>query len=324
MWERPRCNNCSSRKYRTFLKDITLWEYPGLFKIVECTKCKLKYLSPRPKKKFIGKYYLEDYWGRNLMDFEYKNIQLEKEREKLYKNIYKNILQVRKKGSIFDIGAGTGIFLTKFKDLGWDVDGIELSREAVKYSRKVNNIKLKTGDFNDMKLNRKSYDVVTLNSSLEHTYNPKKALARVYSLLKKDGMVVVTVPNIDSLGAKLFKRKWLPLHPPKHLYHFSEKTLKNMLKNCSFEIKRVSHWYFQHGYYGIFESIRYMLSPKFEMKKGGGLIEKKEDVFLKDIKRNPFKKEVGKLAASVVAFVITVFGGASKHGETVTIYAKKK
>ncbi len=323
MWEKPDCNNCGSKRNRIFLKDITVWEYPGLFTIVECKSCGLKYLSPRPKKTLISKYYsAKGYWGHNLLTFEKSENSLEKERELFYGKLYKQIFKIFMNGSILDVGAGTGIFLTKFKDLDWNVDGIELFPEAVDYAKKVYNIKLNKGNFNEMGTFGKKYDVVTFNSSLEHIYNPKKALYKAHYLLKKDGIVVVTVPNIESLGAKLLRKNWLPLDPPKHLYHFTEKTLTDMLNNCGFEVRKVSHWYFQHAYYGIYQSIRYTLSPKFSKKKTGGTVRKKESLFKKDIEKS-FKKEIAKIMAILVALMITFIGAAFRKGETITIYAKK-
>lgn len=322
MWEKPNCNNCDQKTFEVFLKDITIWEYPGKFRIVKCAKCHLKYLSPRPTKDNISAYYeSENYWGKNVLDYKNPSEDKGNLREKLYGNIYREILKYNKKGQIFDVGAGTGIFLTIFKDLGWKIDGNELSTDAVNYAKKVYKINLKKGDFNTSCIINKRYDVVTFNSSLEHLYDPKMALNKAFKMLKKDGLLVITVPNIESLGQILLKKNWWPLHPPKHLYHFSPKVLSNMMMDAGFRINKVSHWYFHHGYYGIFESLRYKMSPKFSKNEGGGILEQTKHY--NKSKKLLVKKKLGKIGASVVSYIIPAMGALIRKGETITIYAKK-
>lgn len=323
MWEKPICNNCGNKTHKLFLSDITTWEYSGRFSIVECEKCQLKYLSPRPKSKFIGKYYQnEGYWGTDLLDYESKDRDAVLLRKNQYRNIYKEILSRKKTGAIFDVGAGTGIFLTKFQDLDWKVKGVELSSDAVKFAQKVYKISSKQGDFDKLVLLREKFDVITFNSSLEHLYDPKKALKKAHKMLKRRGLIVVTVPNIESLGQLIFKKRWLPLHPPKHLYHFSDKILTKMLKNAGFGNIKVSHWCFHHAYYGIFQSMRYSLSPKFSKNVDGGSTKKARDLY-KKTNTPSLKNEIGKKVVHVVTFLIVIIGMLIKRGETITIYAKK-
>lgn len=322
MWEKPNCNNCDKKTFKVFLENITIWEYPGKFRIVECIDCHLRYLSPRPIRENIDKYYSsESYWGSDLSSLDDNWRKTKLLREKLYGKIYKEIFNNCKKGCIFDVGAGTGIFLTKFKDLGWEVGGNELSSDAVSYARKVHKINLKKGDFNTSNIINKRYDVVTFNSSLEHLYDPKMALNKAFKMLKKEGLIVITVPNIESLGELILRKNWWPLHPPKHLYHFSPKVLSNMIIDAGFRINKISHWYFHHGYYGIFESLRYKMSPKFSKNEGGGILQKTKNI--NKSKKLLVKKKLGKIGVSIVSYVIPAVGAVIRKGETITIYAKK-
>ncbi len=323
MWEKPACNICGNKKQKPFLGEIATWEHPEKFNIVECKKCRLKFLSPRPTSAYIGKYYQsESYWGENLQDYKVKDNGRALLRKKQDKNIYREILAFKKAGSIFDIGAGTGTFLANLKNLGWKVGGIEFSKDAVAFAKRVYKINLKRGDFNKLTLSKKKFDVITFNNSLEHLYDPKGALRKARQMLKKDGLIVVTVPNIESLGQLIFKKRWLPLHPPKHLYHFSDETLTKMLKNADLKSIKVNHWCFHHAYYGVFQSMRYALSPKFSSKLKRDNINSGKKIS-KNMNRFSVKKEIGKLIASFVACVIVVFGYVVKKGETITIYAKK-
>src|SRR4030067_3126993 len=153
MWEYSVCDNCGSKKNKVFLNNITTWEYSEKFRIVECETCSLKYINPRPKKNSFHKFYSEKgYWGRDLQQVKTSFKKFKSVREKSYKNIYRNILRFKSKGNIFDVGAGLGLFLSKFKDLDWKVDGVELNPKAVKFAKRNFSINLGNADFDGIKL----------------------------------------------------------------------------------------------------------------------------------------------------------------------------
>jgi 2-polyprenyl-3-methyl-5-hydroxy-6-metoxy-1,4-benzoquinol methylase len=319
--ETSQCDYCCYKSCRTVFNDITTWEYEGVFTIVQCTKCGLVYLSPRPTKRDIGKYYdTESYWGKSL-DKQKLQVNWKRIRDKERGRVYANIFGRRSKGKILDVGCGTGEFLTKFEEEGWEVLGTELSKDACLYAKNVYGLKVIQGDLLDLHIKNNQFDVVTFNSSLEHLYEPLETLAKAFQLLKNDGLIVITVPNIESLGAKIFGKKWLPLHPPKHLYHFSSETLSNILKKAGFKIEKIDHWHWAHSYYSIFETMRYAFSPKFKEASRSGSISVRAD----QVEPNSYsiKNRLAKFIVSFIATALTVIGSSIKKGETITVYAKK-
>jgi 2-polyprenyl-3-methyl-5-hydroxy-6-metoxy-1,4-benzoquinol methylase len=318
-WEYPHCNLCNYKKFDILLRDASSWMSKGKFRIARCRKCGLAYVFPRPKQKDIHKYYEpESYWGFDLTKLTLKDAV--KKRDEAYGVLYEEIFNKDERGSILDVGAGTGLFLTKFKEKGWKIRGVELSEEACQYAKKNNQIDLEKGDLLNQAYPNKSFDVVTLNGCLEHLYKPKETLAFINKLLRKGGLVVITVPNFDSIGRRLFGKEWYALQPPTHLYHFTPKTLSSMLKDTGFKINIVNHSYWQHNYHIIFESIRMLLSPKFKKLPEGGLKDKKALVK----KSQPtVQLEIGKIMAKLTANLIALFGPILKKGEVITIYAEK-
>lgn len=316
-WEIPICNLCHSSKQKILWKDITYWEYRGIFRIVKCLNCDLVFLSPRPKITEISPYYeQENYFGRNI---SYNTIEYDdkKEKEFAYGKIYDIIFSTKHSGSILDIGAGTGLFLSKFKDEEWDVKGVELMKDAVKYSKNRFGIKLSLGDFFTAKFSENSFDVVTLNGVLEHLHKPQEALNKIYSLLKKDGLIVFSVPNVTSLGNVIFGKDWFPWQPPRHVYHFSPNTATKMLKNAKFNEIHIEHDYWLQNQYILFQSLRYSKSPKFQKSKSGGLLHKDEK------SKISIKKELGKIAATIFSYTIAYIEPFIKKGEVMIVYAKK-
>jgi len=317
-WETTACNSCGSKKYSILWKSVANWEFPDKFRVVKCKICSLVFLNPRPRKNQIGLYYKkESYWGQDISISQEINF-LKIDREIAYGPLYKLILKKKKKGSIFDVGAGTGLFLTKFVDLGWKVNGIELSKDTVIFAKKAYKINLKTRDFLDFKLPKEQYDVVTLNNSLEHLYKPLETLRTVNKILKDDGFVVITVPNLESIGSFIFRSHWYPLQPPIHLYHFTLRTLTDILNRAGFAVQSVNHSYWEHNYYSIFQSIRFLFpSNKIRM------ISRSINAPHSNKMSFSFIKELGKVLGKLFAFLTALLAPFLRKGEVIIVYAKK-
>ena len=127
------------------------------------------------------------------------------------------------------------------------------------------------------------------------------------------------------MGFLIFKKHWLGLHPPKHLYHFTPETLTNLLKSNGFKIEKIDHWFWKHSYYSYFESFRYMISPRFKSKSFESVYEIKEEtknIRLSNKILNVIKK-LGILFGIILAATLTILGSFIRKGEVITVYAKK-
>jgi len=316
-WEVPVCNLCKNRESDVLYENLTYWEYPGKFRIVKSNKCGLIFTSPRPVLSEMEKYYESKmYFGR---DVELKDeINDNENREMHYGPMYEIILSKKKKGRIFDIGAGTGMLLSKFKENGWKVGGVELTRNAVSYAKKKYGIKLFQGDFLEKKI-KDVYDVVVLNGALEHLHRPLETLTKARSILKNGGFVLISIPNSDSLGRNIFGKNWFAWQPPRHLYHFSPKTVRQMLEKAGYKNIKISHSFSVQNNYILFQSARYMISPKFRKRPMGGLVNSKEAF----IPKFSFKKEVGKTFFKLFSYGLSKIEPFVKKGEVLIVYAEK-
>lgn len=321
IWEKPDCNNCGSKKYKILWRDVGNWEFPEKFRIVKCAFCGLSFLNPRPKKQFINNYYSrKSYWGIDLGNIiSHPSRNWRQQRESDYGNLYNRIFKEKTQGSVLDIGAGTGVFLSKFKEKGWDISGVEYSQDATNYAERVFGLNIKRGGFLDYSFKRDIYDVVVLNNVLEHLYFPKETLRKTHLILKKNGLLVVTVPNLNSIGSDLFGKHWYPLQPPIHLYHFTYQSLSSMLSSVGFRIVSSDHSFWVHNYYSLFQSFRFLVSPKYKdnhNKKfvlGGKMSPNSESII----------KEAGKIFFSLISRGIAFIEPFINKGEVITIYAKR-
>ena len=102
---------------------------------------------------------------------------------------------ITNKGSVLDIGSGTGKILEELKQYGWDVSGVDGASEAVVWSKK-RGITTHQVDFvkNKLPFNNDSYDLVLALDLLEHVPNDEQILQEMYRVLKPGGTAVITVP----------------------------------------------------------------------------------------------------------------------------------
>jgi len=146
------------------------------------------------------------------------------------------------RGRLLDFGCGNGTFLRRMKAIGWDPIGIDFSAEAVA-AVKASGIQAIQGTLPHPSLEAGSFDVVTMRSSLEHVGDPRAILAAARDLLRPEGRLVIQVPNFHSWEIEYFGDAALSLDLPRHLIHFTPKTLAEMLAACGFgkiEIRQAS------------------------------------------------------------------------------------
>lgn len=315
--EVPICNLCKSKKFKVIYNKITYWEYKGFFRIVQCYDCGLIFTSPRPILSEMEKYYQQDnYFGRDIRNTN-DTYNDKKERVDAYNPAYHLITSRKEKGSILDIGAGTGMFLSEFKDRGWIVDGVELESHAVSYAKKQYKITLRHGDFFQFKFQKKVYDCVTLNGVLEHLHDPLSTLTAIRPLLKRDGLLVLSIPNVSGIGRTIFGKNWFPWQPPRHLYHFSPITIREMLKNAGYTNINISHDYYLQNKYILFHSMRFAKSPKFQKKTQGGLVSNSVQIRTKGI-----KIQIGKFIWHFISELLARIEPIIKKGEVMLVYAE--
>jgi SAM-dependent methyltransferase len=250
-------------------RDLLLEVTQDEFTIVRCRQCGLIYLNPRPSKDLLGSYYptvyyppvqtkvrpqlqqqakkfsakmkrwvLEDYYGypavapagwfrtvRRILLWPDKALRECKGRHPM---------PWRGEGKLLDVGCGAGGNLKSLQEQGWHVFGIEISDVAAAHARDLLHADIHTGTLGSAPFPPNSFDLVLMSHSLEHLPSPADALCRVHSLLKKDGLLVVSVPNVNSLEYKLFGRWWFHLDPPRHFYHFDRRSLSGILPRQGF------------------------------------------------------------------------------------------
>jgi SAM-dependent methyltransferase len=116
------------------------------------------------------------------------------------------------------------------KNHGWgEVHGIEISRGAAALANE-HGLDVFCGELVDAHYPDSYFDYISLVHVLEHMHDPMMTLKEICRILKRDGLLVVGVPNFESYENKVFGKYQSLMDVPRHLYHFSKKTITAMLE----------------------------------------------------------------------------------------------
>lgn len=139
-------------------------------------------------------------------------------------------------GKLLDVGCGGGRFLNRMKKRGWLAEGSDFDEQAAKKVTARYGIKTYVGDLTQCALPANSFDVITMSQTIEHLYDPHATLRESLRILKPGGLLVMTTPNVNSLGADEFGAFWRGWEAPRHLHLFSVESLQRLTRRAGFEV----------------------------------------------------------------------------------------
>jgi 2-polyprenyl-3-methyl-5-hydroxy-6-metoxy-1,4-benzoquinol methylase len=236
------CNLCGGAVFKSAL------ECEG-FSYVRCAACGLVQMNPQPVKTEIIERYA-DTFGKDYLSYEieneaaFLNLQQLALKDAAFYELEKSLLSRDKdkaeKPCVIDIGCATGSLLAYLGGRGWRVTGVEIS-PAAEYARSEKKLDVRSIPLEENKFESGSFDLVLASHLIEHLNDPRSFLKETHRILKENGSVFITTPNISGLQARLYKGRWRSAIFD-HLYLFSIRTLSKMLKNTGFKIERVRTW----------------------------------------------------------------------------------
>ena len=158
----------------------------------------------------------------------------------------------RKLNRILDIGSGEGFFLNLCLANGWEVFGVEVNSELVKFTEEMFGIKVFDGPLEDARFPENHFDVVTFWNVLEHLSAPDTALRETYRILRPGGCILVRFPNATFhvncrrlfVNAYKFWKGIKRFHYSViHSYSFNLSTISKYLRNAGFRFSELQNWH---------------------------------------------------------------------------------
>ncbi|MBI4832835.1 MAG: methyltransferase domain-containing protein [Candidatus Lindowbacteria bacterium] len=214
----PKCPLCKAPDTLTMYhkKDIDVFA---------CRACALAFAWPQLSEAELQRLYGSSYyesWGiesdPTVRDMKKRTFELR----------LKALEELIPPGRILDVGCATGFFLEAATERGWQAYGVEVNPHAVEQGRKQFGDCLVRGTLEDAPFERASFDAIAMSDVLEHVSDPMAALHRANELLRENGLLAITTPNIAGFGARLLRGRWPHLKAEHHFY-FSPRALSRVL-----------------------------------------------------------------------------------------------
>jgi SAM-dependent methyltransferase len=246
-----RCGLCESTGARCIAEENG---YP----IYRCLKCGLVFVYPIPD---AGD--MKDYYGRH--EGACGDTVWEKFGAEIFEHAARTMRRCCPSGKLLDLGCGYGFFMKLMRERGWQVQGLEIDGEMARYARERLGLDVRQADVNDYASRGEEFDLISLWWVLEHLPDPMTALRKCVASLKREGMLILRVPNIDFIAfvhrfrfiEPLFSRLGLTLAPilnpvsrkkrffellgaPYHLYGYNRRTICTLLSKAGLGDCRVT------------------------------------------------------------------------------------
>ena len=244
-----KCPVCSFNKSEIYINHYNI-------NFVRCLRCDLTYSEKHPKN-FDDFYSSEDSLKDTLNTDKTRKYRIKRfavERIKILKKF-------KKRGSLLDFGCGTGWFLEEARK-HYDVMGVEYSDNLRDWLKRKFDIST-SKDGKDIK---KKFDIITAFDVIEHVPDPLNFLRKLKKKLKKNGIIFVYTPNIDSLGFAYLKEKNNLLNPY-HLFYFNSRSFEFLCSKANMKVIETQYKGIDIGdIYGLMNRKRNFKTAKYLKK----------------------------------------------------------
>ncbi len=233
----PICHSRSTKSLYTLFDDR--YSYPGNFNLLECSVCHHKFLDSHFSEEQLSELYSR-YYPRS--SFDINNYKPHQESHGLLSWVKGNKAStfrwVPTNVKVLDIGCGFGESLGYHKARECEVWGVDADKNISRVANKFN-FNVKVGLFNAKDYTKEYFDYVTMDQVIEHLTDPVETLRGVANILKSNGQVILSTPNANGWGAKLFRERWINWHTPYHLQFFSLESLSSLAQKTGLEVHKV-------------------------------------------------------------------------------------
>ena len=226
------------------------------FLVSECRDCTLRFTQDIPDEASIAPFYKsEDYishtnTSRGIVNSLYQTVRKRTMRSK------RNLIQRStglNQGSLLDIGSGVGSFVSEMSQHGWKVSGLEPDPGARSRAKDLYGVELEDMD-RFYELAPGSFDAITLWHVLEHVHALNPYVQHLGRILKDTGKLFIAVPNYTSKDAEIYKEYWAAYDVPRHLYHFSPRSMQFLLEKNGLKLESCKPMWYDSFYISMLSS----------------------------------------------------------------------
>jgi 2-polyprenyl-3-methyl-5-hydroxy-6-metoxy-1,4-benzoquinol methylase len=154
----------------------------------------------------IGDFY-DEWWSKPMTDAE-RNRKLLKHTEAL-----RPFDRYRRTGRLFEVGSGTGLLLKAAADMGWRVEGNELSPKAAAAARDMIGAAVHPGPMESVRMEQGEFDVIICDNVFEHLWKPREVLCHMAGALRPGGVIYLHTLNAQSFSLRKSPGLWHYFRP---------------------------------------------------------------------------------------------------------------
>jgi SAM-dependent methyltransferase len=308
------CPACDSTEFRVLFEatDRLYRTASGVFRIVECGRCRLIRLDPRPCCAPALEHRTRWPAGNALAD----------RMERAYRRfllsdhagfVLRAIEEAGEPGTVLDLSPDGGLFRETLTQRGVPVVGMDCSPRAAAANWRIHGTPCFCASLPSAPLAPGSCRAVLMIHVLEHTADPAAWVEAAHSLLRDGGRLVVQVPNASCWEFLLLGENWSGLDVPRHLIDFRAHDLEALLELCGFEILRRKNFSLRDNPGTLAKSLAPGLDPVVRRARG-----------VPETPAGKLARHLLWLALMTAVVPATVIEAACRAGSTILIEARKK
>jgi SAM-dependent methyltransferase len=273
------------------------------FDVLRCPQCGSGAIDPIPDD--LGRFYGADYYGkRHGFTVRYRCWR----RMRLLQR------HVARPGRLLDVGCGDGDFLVTAARAGWRTAGVERGERAAEVARQELVVR---GSLDEL-IGLGTFDVITLWHSFEHMTDPAAEMDKIVELLADGGTLLMIVPDFGGIQARTFGRSWYHLDVPRHVHHFTQQGLRDLVERRGLMVVGMDHHEIEYDLFGWLQSALNALLPT-------------PNLFFNWLTRKPLPARSWEVYAGValavllspLAAIATGVGIGARRGATINVVARK-
>ncbi|MBF0508463.1 MAG: glycosyltransferase [Deltaproteobacteria bacterium] len=233
-WEEAACPICGR-------PPDSLWRVVKGFSIMRCRDCRLAFVSPRPSEAALTRFYSQGYFTSDSENnVGYQNYgAMEPELVKTFQRRLREIQGFIRGGRLLDVGCGYGYFLQAAQPIFSECRGLDVAPEACEQVRR-RGFPAFCGELDEAPFENEQFDLVAMSDLFEHIYRPQDFLDQVKRVLKPDGLLYLTTPNMAGLLARVSGRRWVSFKLPEHVVYYTPASISKILSLAGFEVLSIT------------------------------------------------------------------------------------
>jgi len=213
--------------------------------MARCGRCGLVFTRAVPSASEIGDLYARAYHPGEMYEMHLKElremVRTGRSRQGFYRNrVFLKRFRPRPGDRLLEVGCGIGSFLVAARQQGWEVEGVDVSSEALAVSAPIHGITVRHGTLETLDAAPGRYRAIVCWEVLEHLAHPRDFLLRARELLQSDGLLACSVPNNGSRVPAVPHALWGPTAlPPVHLNYWNCDSFRILAESSGFRPLRL-------------------------------------------------------------------------------------